>query len=327
MKKEVGEKYRNALAVFLNLATDNVEEWLRSVPNTPKGATVIGALKNKDNVKAQMELFDSAVSHFYFLQWLYGKGAYFTKPNDEAAANGNCQTLADWIKLLYDLRNYWSHVDHDEILLSGKPLEEVNEMLLGLYLQACAEPKTNIPERYKGSAGINLVEMEISEGVYTVKKVTPRLSLTGAVFFTCLFLNGGQIGDFLESMEQSCYTFEELNARMEYRKNCSLMQHSENPVKKEKDFLYARDVYKYWKLRGHRAAAVSDAALDKKEACFGMLEYLKRCPEEAMELSGVKPDKNRRILLRGHAYDVREKDKFFDWALAFWDEEMSRVHV
>ncbi|MDR0566241.1 MAG: hypothetical protein LBG47_04280 [Prevotellaceae bacterium] len=327
MKKEVGEKYRNALAVFLNLATDNVEEWLRSVPNIPENITAIDALENKDDVEAQKQLFDSAVSHFYFLEWLYGKGAYFTKPNDEAAADKNCQTLAVYIKLLYGLRGYWSHVDHDEILLTGKPLREMNRMLLGLYMQACAESKTYIPEKYKGSAGINRVAMEISEDVYTMTKVIPKLSLTGAVFFTCLFLDGGQINNFLESLEQSCYTVEELYAQTENLKSWLLMPYSENPAGKGKDFLYARDVYKYWQLRGRRAAVISDAALDEKEACIDMFEYLKRCPREALKLSDAKRGKNSRILFSGHAYDIREKDKFFDWALAFWDDEMARLGI
>ena len=308
-RKSLEKKYRNALAVFLNLATDSVNIWLKKVPNIPENIGAIDGLKNSENVEAQMQLFDAAVKHFPFLQWLYGTHSYFERPNDEAAADKNCQKLAVWMELLYDLRNYWSHVDHDEVLLSGKPLEELNDTLLELYLQACAEAKTNIPDRYKGSAGINCVELKINKDADAITQVLPKLSFTGVVFFTCLFLDGGQINNFLESMEQSCYTFDELNARMEARKNCLYMPDSEIFPKKKKDFLYARDVYRYWQLRGRRVSLVSDAAPDEKEACFGMLEYLKRCPKEAMKLCGVKQDKRGRVAFDGYKYDVREKDE------------------
>ncbi|MDR2814445.1 MAG: hypothetical protein LBB79_07335, partial [Prevotellaceae bacterium] len=324
--KESPEKYRNALAVFLNLAADNVETWLRkTIPDIPDKTDIVKRLKGENNAQTQSQIFSSAITHFFFLQWLYNQRNYFAKPNNGEAIARNYQKLVIWIERLYDLRNYWSHIDHDKVCLP----EEVNEVLLELYLQACAECKAKIPERYKGTEGVNVVKKEKkSDGTYAITEVTAALSLTGTVFYACLFLDGRQINDFLESMEQSSFTFEALNKRMEHRHNHPEWPYPDELSNKKKDFFYARDVYRHWKLRGHRASFAVSAELEDKEVCFGMLEYLKRCPKEALELSGIPQDKDiEKITFDTLEYEVREKDKFFDWALAFWDEEMQRLSI
>ncbi|MDR0582127.1 MAG: hypothetical protein LBG31_04090 [Prevotellaceae bacterium] len=324
-QKKPSEIYRNALAVYLNLATDNVDTWLKKLlPDVPDA---IQRLKGENNVEQQMRIFNSATSHFFFLQWMYNRRNYFAKPNDETTIAGNYKKLTTWIGLLYDLRNYWSHTDHEAILLEGNLLKEINELLLELYLQACAESKTKIPDHYKSTEGINLVIKNKTDDVYTIEKVTQEMSFTGIVFYACLFLDGRQINDFLESMEQSNYSFDELNARMEHRKKHPYMRYPDNLTSKTKHFLYARDVYKYWQLRGHRATITVDASLEAKEQCFGILEYLKRCPKEALELSGWNEEENKTVVIDNREYGVREKDKFFDWALAYWDEEMERLGI
>jgi hypothetical protein len=327
--EKLQKEYRNALTVFLNLATGNVNTWLKKLlPDASGDSDAIKRLRNEKNAEAQTKIFDSAIKHFSFLRWLYNERLYFVKPNNEAAAAKNYPKLMAWMELLYNLRNFCSHVDHDEVRLSGALLEDVNDLLVDLYLQACAECTTSIPNRYKGTAGVNRVKTEKNAaGDYDVKEVTPTLSLTGTVFYACLFLDGGQINNFLESMEQSSYTIEELNDRMEHRKNRPDAPYPENLSRRRRDFLYARDVYKHWQLRGHRTSITTDAALDEKEDCFGMLEYLKRCPREALKLSGAAQDKRGKAVFDGYEYDVREKDKFFDWALAFWDEEMRRLDI
>lgn len=328
-RQKPSEIYRNALAVYLNLATDNVDTWFKKLFNDPSDVPdVIQRLKGENKVERQMQIFHSATSHFFFLQWIYNQRNYFAKPNDETTIAVNYKKLNTWIGLLYDLRNYWSHTEHDAILLEGNLLKEINELLIELYLQACAESKTKIPDHYKSTKGINFVKMEKNAvGDYVVKEITKEMSITGIVFYTCLFLDGRQINDFLESMEQSCYTFEELNARMEHRKKYPYMPYPENLEPKTKHFLYARDVYKYWQLRGHRANIAGDTALDEKEDCFGMLEYLKRCPQETLALLGLNKDENKTVVFGNHEYEVREKDKFFDWTLPFWDEEMDRLKI
>jgi hypothetical protein len=343
--KKSAETYRNALAVYLNLATNNVDTWLSKLLQSP--ADAIKRLRGENSADSQRQIFDSAIAHFFFLQWLYNQRNYFAKPNDASAIAGNYKKLVAWMEFLYDLRNYWSHTDHDPIALS----EEVNETLLELYLQACADITTKIPERYKGTEGINLTkkrkDSKDGKDVYTIEEISTTLTITGTVFYACLFLDGGQVNNFLESMEQSCYTFEQLNARLEHRKKYPDEKYKEELIEPKKDFFYARDMYKYWQVRGHRASITVDAALDEKEACFGILEYLKRCPQEALPLLDIQPDKpdeaaepdeaeksgenkpkkERIILIDNQKYEIREKDKFFDWALAFWDEEMQRLSV
>lgn len=319
--KRSPEIYRNALAVYLNLATDNVDAWLKSETDT------FQRLKGENNKNNQMKIFSSIITHSFFLQWLYNQRNYFAKPNDETTIERNYKKLIVWIKLLYDLRNYWSHTDHNKIFLAGQELEGVNDILLELYLQACAESGVKIPDRYKGTEGINIVRKNKNGDVYTIEKIIRQLSLTGTLFYTCLFLDGRQINDFLESMEQSNYTYAELNARAEHRKNYPDTPYPDDLSKKKKDFLYARDVYGYWQLRGRRTNITADAILGEKEACFGMLEYLKRCPKETLALSDITPGENERIIFDNHEYRIREKDKFFDWALAFWDEEMQRLRI
>jgi hypothetical protein len=323
MKRELKspEIYRNALAVYLNLATDNVDTWLKKIfPNT---RDAIDKLNGEKSLANQILILDSAVTHFFFLQWLYDQRSYFVKPNDETTIDKNYKKLIVWIDLLYDLRNYWSHIDHDAILLD----EEVNNVLLDMYVLACAESKTIIPDHYKNTEGINFIRKKKNGNEYTVEEITKQLSLTGTLFYACLFLDGRQINDFLESMEQSNYTFEELNARMEHRKKYPDTPYPENLFEKKKYFLYARDVYKYWQLRGHRTNITVNADLNEKEICFSILEYLKRCPKETLTLSGKTQDENGKVVFDHHKYEIREKDKFFDWALAFWDEEMRRLGI
>ncbi|MDR2804362.1 MAG: hypothetical protein LBB85_01785 [Dysgonamonadaceae bacterium] len=306
-----------------------MDTWFKKLFNDPSDVPdAIQGLKGENRVEQQMQIFNSATSHFFFLQWIYNQRNYFAKPNDGTTIAENYKKLYAWIKLLYDLRNYWSHVDHDEILLKEDLLEEINELLIELYLQACAESATKIPEHYKSTKGINFVIMEENAiGDYEIKEVTKELSITGVIFYTCLFLDGRQINDFLESMEQSCYTFEELNARMDHRKNHPDTPYPDNLTAKKKHFLYARDVYKYWQLRGHRANIAVDTVFEEKEKCFSMLEYLKRCPIETLELLGLNKDETKTVVFDNHEYEVREKDKFFDWALSFWDEEMNRLNI
>lgn len=43
-------------------------------------------------------------------------------------------------------------------------------------------------------------------------------------------------------------------------------------TKKTKGFLYARDVYVYWRVRGHRDNIFEEHSLDDKEAYYSMLE-------------------------------------------------------
>lgn len=155
------------------------------------------------------------------------------------------------------------------------------------YLQACASAKGIIPDRYKGSEGLNYCKKEKTkddEGkdVYNLMNITTELSTTGYIFFTSLFLDGQQINRFLEDMEQSAYCFEILGKRSEYRLlNPGSLIHL-NWTTDKKQFLYARDVYTYWRVRGHRDNIIEEHSLDDKEEYYSMLEYLKRCPKERL---------------------------------------------
>ena len=330
LEKNVERIYRNALAVFLNQATDNVDAWFGKLfPDASPGSIdAIQRVKGENDAANQMKIFDSAITHFFFLQWLYNRRSYFVKPNDEAAAANNYQKLKTWIELLYDLRNYWSHVDHDQIFLNGAPLEEVNELLLDLYMQACAESKVKIPGGYRGAKGVNVSVVEMGENVnggYGAVEVN-KLSLTGTLFYACLFLDGGQVTGFLESMEQSSCDAKVLHERLKWRKNYPNVPYPKCFTNNKNRFLYARDVYRYWQLRRHGASFAVDEALSKKEACFSMLEYLKSCPKETLTLSGIRR-RSMDALVDGYEYEVRKKDEFFGWALAYWDEEMRRLGI
>jgi hypothetical protein len=324
--------YRNVLSVYLNLATDNVDIWLKKLFPDER----ISEIKNlnfedESEIEYGIYIFESAKSHFFFLNRLYENEYldYFKKPNDETTIVNNYPKLMLWINLLYDLRNYWTHVDHDKITLTGKELKELNEILINiLYLEACNESKTKIPEQYENALGINIVKkVKIDDDNYEIEGITDELSITGIIFYACLFLDGKQINDFFESMTQSRYSLSELNERMYFRKKNPDVPYPEKLTKAKKDFLHACDVYRYWQLRGHRANIVSTYDLDAKESCFGMLEYLKRCPKEYLDLNNPASDKNSEIIIDDKEYSIRQKDKFFDWMLAFWDEEMQCLDI
>jgi hypothetical protein len=317
--KEKPEKiYRSTLAAYLNVATDNVEGWVKKI--LPNAINTINGLKGENSPDTKRLILGAALNNLFFMDYLYDRPDYFAHPETPENDEENYKKLIEWIDLLFDLRNYWTHIKHERIVLDAK----TNECLLELYMRACSESKTNIPERYSNSNGINFSKKDKESETYTI---TNELSITGIIFFTCLFLDGGQINAFLEGMEQCIYTFDELNKRLKFR-----MEHPDEPypddlTKEKKHFLYARDVYRYWQVRGHRSNIIQDSTLDEKEACFSMLEYLKRCPKEWIDLSQATVNEDHTVTINAYDYDVREKDKFMEWGLAFWDEEMERLGI
>jgi len=340
IKKSSKEVYRNAFAVYLHLAADNVVQWLNL--NVADGKDSIERLKGESLLESKAQFWSAARKNIYFIEWAARNGRYFLPDIVEGKTTGeieqeNYSKLVEWIELLFDIRNYWSHTKHDSILL---PVE-INDILLEFYLQACASAKGIIPDRYKGSEGLNYCKKEKTkddEGkdVYNLMNITTELSTTGYIFFASLFLDGQQINRFLEDMEQSAYCFEILGKRSEYRLLNPGKPYPPELTTDKKQFLYARDVYTYWRVRGHRDNIIEEHSLDDKEEYYSMLEYLKRCPKERLELVGVelteKNDKNRAIKktefsIADETYDIREKDKFMEFTLEFWDEEMSRLDL
>jgi len=160
---------------------------------------------------------------------------------------------------------------------------------------------------------------------YKVIKITSEFTITGFVFYICLFLDGQQINEFLEAMEQSVYNFDELADRQNFRLTHPKVKYPESLSKKIKDFFYARDVYTYWRVRGHRDNILEDKTLDDKEDYYSLLEYLKRCPKERLELVEESPTDKNEFVIDNVSYDVREKNKFMEWGLEFWDNEIERL--
>lgn len=330
-KKSSKEIYRNAFAVYLHLAADNVVQWLNL--NVADKKDAVERLKGESSPENKAQFWSAARKNIYFIEWAAKNGRYFHPDRVEGKTTEeieqeNYLKLLDWIKVLFDIRNYWSHTKHNTVLL---PVE-LNDILLEFYLQACATSTGKIPDRYKGSEGLNycLKEKVMDDEdieIYNITGLTTELSITGYMFFTCLFLDGQQINSFLEDMEQSVYSFDMLGKRSEFRLNHPREQYPEELTEKKKQFLYARDVYTYWRVRGHRDNIIEEHSLDEKEDYYSMLEYLKRCPKERLELVDAEPDENNKFCIAEEIYDVREKDKFMEFTLEFWDEEMGRLRL
>lgn len=320
--KETDKIYRNALAVYLNVATDNLKTWFNMEDKDDDANRI---LKDINQNKEKQSLYiQNAEKNIYFIEYLLEKKIYF---NPKGNGEIDWTRLVNLIDILFSLRNFWTHIRHTSIEIKDDALRD---MLEELYLKACANSKTSVPEKYKGLKGIFKSERTQDKE----EKLIPELSLTGTVFFCCLFLEGGQISSFLELMEQSNYTFEELNKRTEFRLDNPKAQYPENLRKQQKDFFYARDVYNYWKVRGHRSHLLEDKDEYEKIEFFARLEYLKRCPREYLRLKEIQEEKieNREkhlfsVNINGIDYDIRERNKFMDWGLEFIEEEFKRLGI
>jgi len=334
--------YRNTLCVYSNIAADNIDKWLHKQKPSKKAT-----------FEEQAKIVNAAYKNIYFVEWAINNGVFFLpESNDsseqEKAIKENYCRLLGVIQLLDNVRNYWSHLKHNKTIiaanLDGKNNETVknksensnnedtcNAVLSGLkdfitqaYVAACSETGVKIPDKYKASEGLFACVKKPEED-YKVIKITSEFTITGFVFYICLFLDGQQINEFLEAMEQSVYNFDELADRQNFRLTHPKVKYPESLSKKIKDFFYARDVYTYWRVRGHRDNILEDKTLDEKEDYYSLLEYLKRCPKERLELVEESPTDKNEFVIDNVSYDVREKNKFMEWGLEFWDNEIERL--
>lgn len=334
-KKEPKEIYRNALAVYLNMAVDNLPKWLNlEEPERQYLEKILDNFGKNNNIEKMRSIWGAAQKNIYFIEWAVNNKRYFAPDPEEESMQDvvlkdNYAKLLGFVKMLVKIRNYWSHIKHSNSVIENelKKSNELKDFLLELYLRACGSTEVEIPQMYKGSEGLYVCDKDPKSEPepFKVICITNEFSITGYVFYTCMFLDGQQINSFMEAMEQSNYKFDELEKRRMFRLTNPKEAYPDELTKKTKGFLYARDVYVNWRVRGHRDNVFEEHSLDDKEAYYSMLEYLKRCPKERMELLNGVPDLMKQYSVEDTLYDVREKNKFMEWGLEFWDNEIERL--
>jgi hypothetical protein len=116
MKKTTIETYRNTLAVYFNMATDNISKWLDTKGGNKSDA--IDVLKGENSKEQSAAYWEKAINNIYFIEWLTNNRRYFdAEENEGEISKANWDRLVEIINTLFRLRNYWTHVPHDEILL------------------------------------------------------------------------------------------------------------------------------------------------------------------------------------------------------------------
>ncbi len=140
--------------------------------------------------------------------------------------------------------------------------------------------------------------------------------------------------------------------RKQWRENHPIKAYPKELRLKKKHFLYARQVYTRFAIRGHRDTETMADEYQHRQKAFELFEYLKRCPIERLSnrvaqnkqaITGATIDTgvteiekessdsylkpHRAITIDGQDYALREKNKFLEYALDFLQEEWEYLRL
>lgn len=327
---------KQTMALYVQTALDHIEKIQvtqtkdKDLKNNKKDIEQSVACKDKDSLSVSSA--HKLYTHFFFVERLFSDVEFkanknITERTSEALSieENQARELAVWIRLLKSLRNYCSHDTHSEPVTAD--YKSIRDLLEQLYLEAVHHAKNRIPDKYQNTGCL-----------YRIYKEQEYFSFTAQVFIICLFLEKGMVNDFLEALEIEHLpeASEEERAAFRLRANPGdpYPEHLRSSFKK---ILYARDVYTYWAVRGHRSYLPVTFDSIYKEKYFSILEYLKRIPGERLteknadykkiERQGSENDTRKHFQVelpidgKVHSFDVREKNRFMEWALEFWETE------
>lgn len=328
------------MAFYAQIAINTIEK-LCETQDTDKTSRIdkgaiekIIASKKEDELTVELPVTAARklYTHFYFIERLFSDVEF--KANKDLTERANeenrievkqAQELTVWLILLGRIRNYCSHEVHSEPIASD--FKSIRNLLELLYLEAVHHAKNRIPDKYNTIGCL-----------YKENNGKEHFSFTAQVFIICLFLEKGSVNNFLEEIEieHLPVASEEERAAFRLRANPGdpYPEHLRAPLKK---ILYARDVYSYWAMRGHRSYLPVTTNSLYKEKYFSILEYLKRIPNERLteknadykitQRSGSENDIRKHFQAelqidgKNYSFDVREKNRFMEWALEFWEAE------
>ena len=240
------------------------------------------------------------------------------------------KTFLVWAKQMADIRNMYSHAYHTSKLFNKDLCGE----LLRLYkigIENCHLKKNDkFPYSYLPKEQVK--DDDTLYGIYGIKKDgSCFLTYTGIVFYTSLFLKNPDVNDFISdlcgnaidrdpSLKRKREKFKKENGKgVEYPKELQV---------KQKDFLYAPDVYTRFAIKGH-TTAISTHHFDKKIRFFELMEYLKQCPLErinCLKKDGSKSDdfnfsvKGVKLSDSNEEFKLREKNRFLSLSLDYWND-------
>ena len=339
--RKIREYINSIVGLYANIAMGNIETLCGMTFSTKE-------LEEKRIESEKKKSFAQKMhTNFFFIERLIrdyndfevNKNQVNKKEEAECIEVKQADTILEWMRWIDSIRNFHSHNFHIE--REVKYFSSQLEVLESFYLEALVHCKTHVPQKYANALALyRSVELQDPKDS---KKTKRYLSLTGYVFIICLFLNKDDVNAFLEAIEQAHFSdFNVQEKREEYRYRHPREEFPEKFRVPVKLMLYARQVYTHWANRGHRSYLPLSEGYEQKEICFSILEYLKRMPQDRLvkegsassafedyqiqEREGSETDRRKHyaVLLNDKLYDVREKNKFMEWALAYWEEEFKQ---
>lgn len=355
--RKTRDNIRTTLALYSNIALTTVEKLCEY--ETDNSKDFISYLKGWDQNR-KVTVAKKLYTNFYFIERLFSKEEFKSDKNQvekrtEQAAIDNEQAdhVIAWLKLLYNFRCYFTHSYHPEPTVNSLE-KKVKDLLLELYEESLLNSKAKmIPFKYHSSNGLFYIytpkpEPDKDKKTYRQKPKHNKIegqtyfTLTAEAFIISLFLDKGQVNEFIEALEIDHLPFGSEKDRAEFKQQSAPGEQYPAELRPEKKlFLYARDIYTFWAVRGHTTHfALSTDSVDK-EKYFAILEYLKRMPQERKviedytESERVADEKDSKkhytidLPIRGEAYnfDSREKNRFMEWGLEFFETEYKKHYT
>lgn len=341
--RNVRKIYLPVFAMYSNLAIDTIKALFVPDENCPN-ANFKPYERLKDiyiKIKNNDEKSDEAliVAKHYISQF---KSFYpFSKAiqNPQESDQEVFVKLFEWIEILKDIRNKYSHAKSKDISYSGYiqiELQRLYDIAIenSTFYRTGGESTFKFPQKYR-KLFIKDTEKEV---VY--------LDYTGIIFLISLFLRSQDVSSFMSELQRSALENKEgeachksiIEQRKRYFKKYPEKIGDQYPPYlqvKNKDFLYGNDIYTYWAIKGH-IVPIENKELKNKIKFFDLMNYLQQCPPERVNINfkdsdnGVKPSLIKcreglptQVLINDRKYFLRERNNFVSYALEFWDENIA----
>ncbi|MCT4639557.1 MAG: hypothetical protein N4A72_17765 [Bacteroidales bacterium] len=354
--KREKERLMVPMAIYSNIATSSVEKIVNIDKKADNEDALLTFIKNHKTYKDEdkPEFIFKLQNNIYLFDWLIKNEILLKQSDNEEIIRTNFTHAVELLELLNYIRNIHAHTEHTtikiEYFLNNKP--HIKDAITTLYNIATYNAGVALPAIYSGQRAI----FEFTRSNNGAEFITDRdgnkingsfdnkFTLTGYIFYISLFLLKHEVSDFLNALEQSVYTFNKIKERQQFRDTNPKKQYPEELVNKRKHFLYARNVYTQFAIRGHIDTLFNSSEYITRERALSVMEYLKRCPAERLvtpfansankdweienrESSDIYLDPHKEVRLTGYnqQYPLREKNKFFEYAVQYLYEEMQTL--
>jgi len=359
-KRAPEETLRTPFAIYTNIAVSTVERLIGITKTSDKINPIDIFLQNNFKDGEKIELWSKIKRNLYVVEFLINKQLFLKNEQGEhydKVCVSNFNVFIELVSTLRDIRNFWSHTNHKTPEIANP---QIKETILELYQISCSNTNREIPERYKGERGLfhlktskhRKITFEVPNGKTTRDNYTKQFDFTGYIFFISLFLMKHEVNDFLHSLEQSYFDFDDIKNRQVFKERFPDIEFPEYLRSSKKDFLFGREVYTEFAIRGHKDTINTMNESYFKEQAFSIFEYLKRCPPERLinKVSIHKKDKlgesiptgfdrlekesadpylnaHQLVKINQDTYPLREKNKFIENVISYLDNEWKYLGI